>query len=82
MSSSDMDSLVGQHMVQGLVDYVIVSLNHRPDAKLEELENEFYSFFGAAKEPVKKYFEYIRRNMKFRPSVHPKVFSIYISNIL
>ncbi len=61
MSSSDMDSQVGQHMVQGLVDYVIVSLNHRPNAKLEELEDEFYSFFGAAKEPVRKYFEYITK---------------------
>ena len=59
MASSDMDALVGQHMVQGLVDYVIVSLNHRPNVPLAQLEDEFYSFFGAAKEPVKKYFEYV-----------------------
>lgn len=59
MSSSDMDRLTGQYMVQGLVNYVIVSLNHRPDAPLAQLEDEFYSFFGAAKEQVKKYFEYV-----------------------
>ena len=59
MASSDVCAHVGQNAVQGLVDYVIVSLNHRPDAPLAQLEDEFYSFFGAAKEPVRKYFEYL-----------------------
>ena len=59
MCASDMDRLTGQYMVQGLVNYVIASLNHHPDKPLEEMKEEFYSFFGAAKEPVRKYFDYV-----------------------
>ena len=59
MYASDMDSLTGQYMVHGLVNYVIASLNHRPDAPLEQLKDEFFSSFGAAKAAVKKYFDYV-----------------------
>lgn len=72
MVSSDMDSLTGQYMVQGLVNYVIASMNHRPEVPLEQLEDEFYSSFGAAKEPVKKYFDYLTdltMNRGFPPDV-------------
>ena len=57
--AGDMDSLTGQYMVHGLVNYVIASLNHHPEKPLAQLEDEFYSSFGAAKEPVKKYFDYV-----------------------
>ena len=72
MVSSDMDSLTGQYMVQGLVNYVIASMNHRPEVPLEQLEDEFYSSFGAAKEPVKKYFDNLTdltMNRGFPPDV-------------
>ena len=59
MYADDMDSLTGQYMVQGLVNYVIASLNHHPDKPLEEIKEEFYSFFGAAKEPIRQYFDYV-----------------------
>ncbi len=59
MVAGDMDSLTGQYMVQGLVNYVIASLNHHPEKPLAQLEDEFYSSFGAAKEAVKKYFDYV-----------------------
>ena len=59
MYASDMDSLTGQYMVQGLVNYVIASLNHHPNAPLEQLKDEFFSSFGAAKAAVKKYFDYV-----------------------
>jgi len=59
MYADDMDSLTGQYMVQGLVNYVIASLNNHPDKPLEQLKEEFYSFFGTAKEPIREYFDYV-----------------------
>lgn len=59
MIAVDMDSLTGHYATQGLVNYVIATLNHNRDVPLAQLEDEFYSAFGAAKEKVKEYFQYV-----------------------
>jgi hypothetical protein len=58
MIASDMDSLTGHYAAQGPANYVIASLNHNWNSTLTELENDFFSAFGAAKDLVKKYFDY------------------------
>ena len=59
MVATDMDACTGHFGAQGLVNYVIASLNHRRNVPLSVLENEFYSSFGAAKDKVKEYFDYV-----------------------
>lgn len=59
MIASDMDSLTGHFATQGLVNYVIASVNHDRDSSLATLKNDFFSAFGAAKQPVKEYFDYV-----------------------
>ena len=59
MVAVDMDSCTGHSGAQGLVNYVIATLNHNRASSLEEMKDEFYSAFGAAKGKVREYFEYI-----------------------
>ena len=59
MVAVDMDSYTGHPGAQGLVNFVIATLNHDRDTKLDVMKDEFYSAFGAAKEKVKEYFEYM-----------------------
>ena len=59
MVAVDMDSYTGHSGAQGLVNFVIATLNHDRDTKLDVMKDEFYSAFGAAKEKVKEYFEYM-----------------------
>lgn len=58
MVASDMDSLTGHFAAQGLVNYVIASLNHDGDSTLAQLEEDFFSAFGAAKDHIREYFDY------------------------
>lgn len=59
MVAVDMDSLTGHYGTQGLVNYVIATLNHNREDSLAELENDFYSAFGAASASVRQYFELV-----------------------
>ncbi len=59
--ATDMDSLTGHYAAQGLVNYVIASLNHDPERPLAELENEFFTAFGPAANPVKTYFDLMKQ---------------------
>ena len=59
MEAVDMDSLTGHYAAQGLVNYIIASLNHDRTRPLAELENDFYSAFGTAGNAVRKYCEYL-----------------------
>ena len=60
MIGSDIDSCTGQYATQALPNYVIASLNHGVDTPLAKLEDEYYSAFGAAKEKIKAYTEYMK----------------------
>ena len=60
MIASDMDSLIGQFAAQAPLNYVIASLNHS-NKPLREMEDEFYSAFGTAKDAIKEYFDYQRK---------------------
>ncbi len=59
MVAVDMDSLTGHYSVQGLVNYVIATLNHDRETSLDGLKDTFFSAFGTAKPFVKEYFDYI-----------------------
>jgi hypothetical protein len=61
MSITDMDCLTGHYGVHGPVNYVIASLNHDRDSSLQTLEDDYFSAFGAAKKPVKQYFELMKK---------------------
>ncbi|MBE6358229.1 MAG: DUF4838 domain-containing protein [Lentisphaerae bacterium] len=71
MVAVDMDSYAGHPGAQGLVNYVIATLNHDRDIPLELLKDEFYSAFGAGKEKVKEYFEYLTRITMKTPFKNP-----------
>ncbi|MBQ6472202.1 MAG: DUF4838 domain-containing protein, partial [Victivallales bacterium] len=58
LSAVDMDSLTGHYSVQGLVNFVIATLNHNRDISLDELKETFCSAFGAAKPLVREYLDY------------------------
>lgn len=53
----DMDSLTGHYAVQGLVNYVIASLNHDRKNSLEGMKKEFCSAFGKAAPQVRAYLD-------------------------
>ncbi len=59
MVAVDMDSLTGHYAAQGLVNYVIATLNHDRETSLDGLKNTFFSAFGTAGPFVKEYFDYI-----------------------
>jgi hypothetical protein len=71
MIAVDMDSLTGHYAVQGLVNYVIATLNHDRDTPLDTLKDTFFSAFGAAKPFIKEYFDYLTEvsmNSPFDPN--------------
>jgi hypothetical protein len=59
MVAVDMDSLTGHYAAQGLVNYVIATLNHDRETSLDGLKDTFFSAFGAGKPFVKEYFDYL-----------------------
>ncbi|MBQ9088171.1 MAG: DUF4838 domain-containing protein [Lentisphaeria bacterium] len=61
MIAVDMDTLTGHYGTQGLVNFVIASLNHNVNVPLATLEDEFYSAFGPAKKHIKEYFDYVTK---------------------
>ncbi len=61
MIAVDMDSLTGHYGAQGLVNYVIATLNHDRETPLNELENTFFTAFGAAGPQVREYFDYVKQ---------------------
>ena len=71
MVAVDMDSYTGHPGAQGLVNFVVATLNHDRDIPLEVMKDEFYSAFGAAKDKVKEYFEYITKITMKTPFVNP-----------
>ena len=60
---TDVDSLPNTWASSGIVTYILARSYVEPDKSFEALEEEYYSAFGAAKEDVKKYFRYIRKNI-------------------
>lgn len=61
MIASDMDSLTGSFAAQGLTNYVIARLNHDWESSLETIEDDFYSAFGAARDTIKIYCDYLTK---------------------
>ena len=61
MIASDMDSLTGHYGTQGLLNFVIATLNHNVDRPLAQMEDDFYSAFGNAKGRIKEYFDYVTK---------------------
>ena len=60
---TDVDSLPNTWASSGIVTYILARSYIEPERSFESLEDEYYSSFGAAKESVKKYFQYIRKNI-------------------
>jgi hypothetical protein len=58
MVATDFDSLTGQWGTQGPTLYLLMRLQVRPDAKVDDLLAEYYSAFGPAAKQVKAYFDY------------------------
>ncbi|MBO4633393.1 MAG: DUF4838 domain-containing protein, partial [Lentisphaeria bacterium] len=57
----DMDSLTGHYSVQGLVNYVIATLNHDRKTPLEKMKDDFCSGFGSAKPYIREYFDFLTK---------------------
>ena len=79
----DMDSLTGHYAVQGLVNYVIASLNHDRESSLEKRKADFCAAFGTAAPHVREYFDYVTRVsmepvLKERGSTLPEGSSLYL----
>ncbi len=53
----DFDSLDSQYSVQGPTLYTLPKILNHPDASVDDVLDEFYSAFGAAKPAIKEYFE-------------------------
>ena len=68
MYGYDFDSITGDWATQGLNYYMAAEAILRPEASVEEIENEYYAAFGKAAAPVKKYFEYWQELTKKGPS--------------
>ena len=60
MVGSDIDSCTGQYAAQALPNYVIAALNHRVGTPLAQMEDEYYSAFGAAGGKIKEYTQYMK----------------------
>ncbi|MBO5761893.1 MAG: DUF4838 domain-containing protein [Lentisphaeria bacterium] len=61
---TDVDSLPNTWASSGIVTYILARSYIEPERPFESLEEEYYSSFGeAAKDSVKKYFQYIRKNI-------------------
>ena len=61
MRATDFDSLTGQWGTQGPNLYLLMRLQVRPDAAVDDLLAEYYSAFGPAAAQVKAYFDYWER---------------------
>lgn len=60
---TDVDSLPNTWASSGIVTYILARAYIRPEKPFEYWEDEYYSSFGQAKENVRKYFQYIRKNI-------------------
>lgn len=64
--------LVNTFHLQNINNYVVVQLMRDPTQNVDAILEEYYDGFGAAREPMKKFFEYfeqITREVDFRPGV-------------
>lgn len=58
--ASDMDSLTGMYAANGLTNYIIAAKHGSAMPKsIEELENDYFSAFGAAAPVIRKYYAYL-----------------------
>ncbi|MBO5761894.1 MAG: DUF4838 domain-containing protein [Lentisphaeria bacterium] len=61
---TDVSSFTNVWASSGIVTYILARSYIEPERSFESLEEEYYSSFGeAAKDSVKKYFRYIRKNI-------------------
>lgn len=61
MEATDYDAITGQWAAQGPNLYVLLRLQTRPTAPVDQLLAEYYGGFGAAAPAVKAYFEFWER---------------------
>lgn len=60
---TDYDSLHNFWPVTGIADYILAKAIANPEKSFEYWENEYCSVFGPAKDDVKEYFAYWRKNV-------------------
>ncbi|MBO5760511.1 MAG: DUF4838 domain-containing protein [Lentisphaeria bacterium] len=61
--STDYDSLTLQRLPNGIMDYILARSFMDPSLSFEQLEDEYCSAFGAAKEEMKNYFRHWRKEV-------------------
>jgi hypothetical protein len=59
----DVDCLQNDWSINGIASYILARAYVNPEKSFEDLEDEYCSSFGPAKDEVKAYYQYIRKNL-------------------